>query len=264
MKQFFLGFLLALLLAILFCRFWGCPPGPREACVTPNPLIQLDAPQDSFAVTPRGVPGATAVALSVFDADGDSLVAFAATPGQKLTMRFDTSAARPLQLCFRYQDGGGGTVARDSILIDDIILQGGVPDMDIVMGVVSPAQSCPGASQNVQVTTNNGVSTFAWANTGEIFTVTLTCGGNTHKFIVKTVSGGSSTGNCPHVHAEVHDAACFNCLSNTGRTPNSNSEMQLANISQFCTVKVYDSCNGSSNRTIEITHPTTCSIAVQK
>lgn len=254
------------LLALIFSGSFAC----TEPCRVPNPLIQFDVGQDSFAVTPGPIAGADSVWIDVFDAGGDSLARFRGLAGQARHMFFDTSAERPLQLKLSYLRAGNW-VAADSLRIDDSHSQGiTYPDMDIDMGIVSPSRPCPGTSTNVTVSTTtsgaNSLSTFDWAP-GDVFIVTMTCSGTTHKYVVEPVAGAGSTG-CPHYKLQVFDLGDYTgcTLTDPSFAAVSVKEMALDAIDpDNCSITADDNCGDPpGQRKIKILHPNCTSVTVRK
>lgn len=257
MKQLRSALFLVLAISALFL-LPGCPPPPSPdtntaSCNRPNPLITLQIPNlEGFGVTPDTIAQATKVEIKVTGKPGNPDTIFLGQPGVLTVINLDSTFIRPLQLKFTYKKANDETIAEDQLRIDDTKEKGVViPDMDVVMGVTN-FPSCPGTTQAVNVTTNNGESVFSW-NVGDTFEVQLTHNGTTSKFRIHPDAASDTT--------RIFERPNQACLTDITTQVVSRKEMAITSISNSTTVK---SWNNGTTRTITIKHPTSATIVVNK
>jgi hypothetical protein len=245
-------------LAIFAAALAGCGNGGSSTspAIVANPLITFDASgSEGFSVTPDAVAGAAKVAIKVLDNNGTARAASEGVPGTAQVFNIDTAAVRPLQLQLTYLGSDGQLVVADNFRIDDRLKKvTGMPDMDVVMGLTGE-QSCPNTTQDITVTTTNGVSSFVWAS-GTSYEVTLTCSGTVRKFVVKPTGDTNNTGT-----VKIYEKDQQTCLSAMSPEPVSSKEMALTSISNSATVRGYN--DGSRPPTVIVKHPG-CTIGVRQ
>lgn len=257
MKHILSTLLTVLSLALLFflpaCNQTSAP----ATCLRPNPLIIFDALNtEGFSVTPDTLAQVTTVIIQVSGKSGAPTITFTGQPGVATLINLDTAYQRPLLLKFTYKSATD-TLAEDNLKVDDSQSHGvTIPDMDVIVGI-SPFSNCPGTSQNVNVTTNNGVSIFNW-QAGQTFEVLLVYNGTSYKFRVHPVPGAS--GSTSAGTATIYERPSQVCLSDIDMQTVSTKEQAITNIPN-CTVRAW---NDDTIRTVTIRHPTTATISVSR